>query len=328
MSKQNNQEYKFWQWEFLPSYITWATEQTPENINTQNVAQQYQQNWNNNVSQQNTLNSYNQNVNTPTNVNNNLANIYNNVPNINDIRSKYINAMTTYKPWEIADKIRIKTWWVADLDTQIENYKNQLNTSRPILMQKYAKIIDPVKREALIRQWEQNIAKNINELQAIRRYKLWTINDVIKWEIADKESNLKKLELQYKMARDVIWDNQQAEKFKKQMEKYSLDIQKMQLDLKNKEDLYWYQYQNPKTITNTNTNTQEQWQFQPFSWDKFNWINFNTQNLWNWYSIWEWMSNNRPDRNNNPWNIKLAVWQDWHNIPWATWDTSKINLMK
>jgi len=47
-----------------------------------------------------------------------------------------------------------------------------MNKSRPALMERYANVIDPKKREALISAEEANIAKQINDLSAIRQYRL------------------------------------------------------------------------------------------------------------------------------------------------------------
>jgi hypothetical protein len=51
-------------------------------------------------------------------------------------------------------------------------------------MQRYANVIDPAKREQLIAKEESNISKQINELSAVRKYRLGTIKDMTDAEIA------------------------------------------------------------------------------------------------------------------------------------------------
>jgi len=208
-----------------------------------------------------------------------------------DINSQYTNAISSFNKWDIVDKMRLKTGWVADLDSAIENLKVDFNKSRPELMKRYANVIDPRKREALISAEESNIAKNINDLSAVRKYRLGTIQEMTNAEISTQENKLKWLEAQYNLYNNVLWDMSKADKAKSDMEKTALDIQKKQVELKWLEDKYWLEFQQGST------------------------------------SIWKWTTQNRPDRNNNPGNVKLAIWQDVNSIPGSVWQDDQWHLI-
>ena len=164
-----------------------------------------------------------------------------------DIWSQYANIVSSFDKWDIVDKMRLKTWWVADLDSAIENLKVDMNKSRPALMERYANVIDPRRREALISAEESNIAKQINDLSAIRKFRLGTIKDMTTAEIASQENKLKGLEAQFNLYQNVLWDIDKAEKAKNDMEKTALDIQKKQIELKWLEDKYWLEFKPWKT---------------------------------------------------------------------------------
>ena len=143
--------------------------------------------------------------------------------------------------------MRLKTWWVADLDSAISNLEVDLNKSRPELMQRYANVIDPAKREQLIAKEESNISKQINELSAVRKYRLGTIKDMTDAEIARWEQKLKGLEAQFDLYTSVLWDIEKWDKVQSEIEKTALDIQKKRLELKWLESKYWLEFIPGKT---------------------------------------------------------------------------------
>jgi len=209
--------------------------------------------------------------------------------NANDILNKkynigaqYANAVSSFNKWDIVEKMRLKTGWVADLDSAIENLKVDLNKSRPMLMERYANVIDPQKREALISAEESNIAKQINDLSATRKYRLGTIKEMTDAEITTQENKLKWLEAQYNLYSSVLWDITKADQVKRDMDKTALEIQKQQLELKTLEDKYWLEFVKWKTsLWSTDfTNLQSKY------------------------------PNNASFKNNNPGNIK-------YNTQWA-----------
>ena len=160
---------------------------------------------------------------------------------------KYADAVGSFSKWDIVDKMRLKTWWVADLDSAISNLEVDLNKSRPELMQRYANVIDPAKREQLIAKEESNISKQINELSAVRKYRLGTIKDMTDAEIARWEQKLKGLEAQFDLYTSVLWDIEKWDKVQSEIEKTALDIQKKRLELKWLESKYWLEFIPGKT---------------------------------------------------------------------------------
>ena len=146
-------------------------------------------------------------------------------------------AIAGFNKSNIAEWIRLKTWWTKDLDASIENLKMELNKARPDLMKKYADVVDPKVREQLINAEEKRIWASINNLNAIREYRIGTIKDMIEWEIADKEQTIKWLEAQYNLYRNVMWDLKEADKTKREIEKYALDMEKSKLELQQYKDM-------------------------------------------------------------------------------------------
>lgn len=145
---------------------------------------------------------------------------------------QYSNAIQNYSKWDIIDKMRLKTGWVADLDKAIWDLQTQYNTSRPQLMQKYASVIDPVKREALISAEQQSIWNQLNSLNSVRNQRLWNIKDITDAEIEDSKNKLLWLEAQYKLYTDVMWDMEKARKTKTDMEKEFQSLQKLEMENK------------------------------------------------------------------------------------------------
>lgn len=200
-----------------------------------------------------------------------------------DVWQQMSNAISTYNEWDIADRLRLKTGWVADLDSQINQLHTQLNLSRPQLMDKYSSIINPTQREALISAEQQSISKNISELQAIRQYRLGTIQDMINADISDSQNKIKWLEAQYNLYRDVMWDKVSAQKAKADMEKEALNMREQELKLKAMEQEYGMSYVPWKTTYWSTDITDLQSQYP----------------------------NNASFKNNNPGNIKYN--ENWAN---------------
>jgi hypothetical protein len=160
---------------------------------------------------------------------------------------KYADAVASFSKWDIVDKMRLKTGWVADLDSAISNLEVDLNKSRPELMARYASVIDPAKREQLIAKEESNISKQINDLSAVRKYRLWTIKEMADAEIARWEQKLKGLEAQFNLYTSVLWDIEKWDKVQSEIEKTALDLQKQRLELKWLESKYWLEFIPGKT---------------------------------------------------------------------------------
>ncbi len=195
---------------------------------------------------------------------------------------KYADAVGSFSKWDIVEKMRLKTWWVADLDSAISNLEVDLNKSRPELMQRYANVIDPAKREQLIAKEESNISKQINELSAVRKYRLWTIKEMADAEISRWEQKLEWLQAQFDLYTSVLWDIEKWDKVQSEIEKTALDLQKQRIELKWLESKYWLEFIPGKT--------------QYWSTDFTN--------------LAEKYPNNASFKNNNPWNIK-------YNEQWA-----------
>jgi len=206
-----------------------------------------------------------------------------------DVWSKYADLVSSFDKWDIVDKMRLKTWWVADLDSAIENLKVDQNKSRPALMERYANVIDPRKREALISAEESNISKQINDLSAVRQFRVWAIKDMANAEISRWEQKLKGLEAQFNLYSSVLWDIDKADKIQSDMEKTALEIQKKQLDMKWLEEKYWVTFQPGKTSFWTTDFT----------------------------ALQEKYPNNASFKNNNPGNIKYN--ENWANTLKQYW---------
>ena len=47
-----------------------------------------------------------------------------------DVWQQYVNAVSSFNKWDIVEKMRLKTWWVADLDkaiNELQKISNLLN---------------------------------------------------------------------------------------------------------------------------------------------------------------------------------------------------------
>lgn len=214
--------------------------------------------------------------------------------------TQYTNAVAWFNEADIVDKMRLKTGWTADIDKQIQNLKVDMNKSRPELMKRYANIIDPKQREALISAEESSIAKQINDLQSIKQYRLWTISDMVQWEVARWEQKLRALEAQYKLYSDVLWDMDKADKAKMDMEKTALDIQQKRLELDN------YKKESQLNII---------WKEQNL------WVTWQPGKTQYWTTDFTWLQEKYPlnasFKNNNPGNIKYT--QEWANTLKKYW---------
>ena len=199
-----------------------------------------------------------------------------------DLWTKYADAVSSFDKWDIVDKMRLKTWWVADLDAEIDKLRTEANLSLSKWMEKYSWIIDFRKRQQLINNDEQNIRNQISDLSAIRQYRVWAIKDMTEAEITRWEQKLRWLEAQYELYSSVLWDITKADQVKIESEKTALDIQKRQLELKWLESQYWYTFTPWKTMLWTTDFT----------------------------GLADQYPNNASFKNNNPWNIK-------YNETWA-----------
>ncbi len=160
------------------------------------------------------------------------------VRKVSEIGGKFGQAYEAAKYSNIVDTIKAKTGGVSDIDAQLTNLQYQRNKVRPMALAKYASVIDPVQREALIAQEEQRIDSDISRLTGIREKRAGTINEMIAAEVKDKENMLSALGKQYEVAKYQLGDMREAEKTKKQMEKLAIEIQQAQVDLdKSKADM-------------------------------------------------------------------------------------------
>ena len=268
-----------------------------------------------------------------------------------DTLGEYTETVKNFDKWSIVDKMRIKTGWVADIDNAINKLKIDYNTSRSKLMERYASVIDPTKREALISAEESNIAKQISDLRAVRQYRLGTIKDMTNAEISRQENKLKALDAQYKLYSDVLWDMDKADKFKKDMEKAAIDIQKSRAELKAYEDKYWLEmvqrieWKTSQELWPYESNVKQIWTWQ-ITWywsDKWKWGLDIDWTLWqeltpmiDWqvtyvWDEWKWFWNQVKilDSNwNEVWyshlqNFNVKQWQQikWSDVIWAIWNT-------
>ena len=146
------------------------------------------------------------------------------------VMQDYYSAVSWFNKQSMADELRLKTWWTVDVDKQIKTERDKLNSLLPELMQKYAHL-DPNQRDTLIRQEEQWIRNSINNLEAIREYRVWTIQDILTRDIAQEEQKIRWLEMAYKMYNEVLWDQREADKLKRDIEKEALAMEKMRLEL-------------------------------------------------------------------------------------------------
>jgi len=146
------------------------------------------------------------------------------------VMQDYYSAVSWFNKQSMADELRLKTWWTVDVDKQIKTERDKLNSLLPELMQKYAHL-DPNQRDVLIRQEEQWIRNSINNLEAIREYRVWTIQDILARDIAKEEQKINWLEMAYKMYSEVLWDQREADKLKREIEKEAMQMEKMRLEL-------------------------------------------------------------------------------------------------
>lgn len=151
--------------------------------------------------------------------------------NISDVWQQYTSAVWDFNKSTIADSVRLRTGWTKDVDTSIAQLKTKLYSSRPELMKKYADITDPKMREQLISQEISGIRNELSSLEAVREYRIWTIQDMIEADINSKEQVIKWLEAQYNLYKDVMWDLKEADKTKREIEKQALEMEKSRMEL-------------------------------------------------------------------------------------------------
>ena len=240
------------------------------------------------------------------------------------VMQDYYSAVSWFNKQSMADELRLKTWWTVDVDKQIKTERDKLNSLLPELMQKYAHL-DPNQRDALIRQEEQWIRNTINNLEAIREYRVWTIQDILTRDIAQEEQKIKWLEMAYKMYNEVLWDKREADKLKRDIEKEALAMEKMRLELD--------QYKQISPLK------QREEQLSLMDKEQKLWVEWSPGSTSYWQTditdLATKYPNNASIKNNNPGNIKYnPSWfnqvldKAWIQYTMWTWATDWWNFLK
>lgn len=144
---------------------------------------------------------------------------------ISDVWQQYSQAVSEFNPQDIADEQRLKHWWTYDLDQKIEKVKNKYSTSWSDLRKEFANVENPRRRNELIEQRRGTMRTELTNLLSAKEYRLWTLKDITNREIEDKKVNLKKLQAQYNLYKDVMWDIEKAEKIQREMDKQGQEME-------------------------------------------------------------------------------------------------------